>query len=275
MEKYLISLDLDDTLLNKKGKLSLLTTIGLKALLRNGHYIILNSGRPYQAMIPFIKKLKLFNYPFIACNGGAIYYLNHDENIVKCIPFGIHHEIINDFFTEIKPYLVYAYLQAANDCFYYKEESVPSFMKHPHKNVFAMPINSFRINQDIILAAFSAKREYKKDILKIMRKSRYKNLSFLDWSGDDGDLYFDIQSSSTNKGLAMLHLAKKLKVKNNNILAFGDQQNDISMLEAANKGFLMPNHSELAKKFSIEEIKYDAAHSGVIRHLFKYYRHLF
>lgn len=275
MDKYLISLDLDETLLNKKSKIPLLTKIGLKSLLQNGHYIILNSGRPFQGMLKYVKELNLYNYPFIASNGGAIYYINHQEEIVKYVSFDIDHEIINDFFTEIQTYLIYAYLQGVTDTYFYNDDKIPFYMKHPHKNVTFFNINQFRINQNIILASFSIKAEFFNKFEKIISKSRYKNISFYKWIHNDKEVAYDMQLSTTNKGLAMMYLARKLKVKAKNTIAFGDQLNDIPMLQIANKGLLMPNSNILEKKYNFPVIPKDHNHSGVIRYLFKNYRELF
>ena len=59
MEKYLICLNLDDTLLNKKKKISFLSNLVLKEILQRGHYLILTSKEDYQTIFPYIKKLKL------------------------------------------------------------------------------------------------------------------------------------------------------------------------------------------------------------------------
>ena len=53
MNKYLIISDLDNTLLNNKRKISLLSKIYIKKLIKQGHYFILASGIPYQGCINY------------------------------------------------------------------------------------------------------------------------------------------------------------------------------------------------------------------------------
>lgn len=275
MKKYLISLDLDNTILNKKSKISLIDKIGLKSLLQNGHYIILNSGRPYQGMIKYIKQLKLYNYPFIASNGGAIYYLNRQEKVVKCISFSMRYQILNDFFNEIKDYVIYVYFQGVYDTFFYNEEQVPFYMKHPHKNVNFININQFLLDQNMIHVSFAIKANFKEKMEKIIKKFRYKELSFVFWSQKNNIAYYDLQSTATNKGLAMIYLAKKLKISEDRLFAFGDDLNDIPMLQLAKHGFLMPNQKKLQEKYNLPVINKNSNQSGVIRFLFKNYRYLF
>ena len=72
MEKYLIALDMDGTLLNKKHVISTETVKYLKKLNREGHIIIIASGRPVRGIMPFYNELELTT-PIICYNGAYIY----------------------------------------------------------------------------------------------------------------------------------------------------------------------------------------------------------
>ena len=76
--KFLIGIDLDGTLLNKKSKLSFSTISYLKKISKQGHIIVLCTGRPLRAMLPYYKILKL-NTPVICYNGGRVFNPN-DKN---------------------------------------------------------------------------------------------------------------------------------------------------------------------------------------------------
>lgn len=275
MEKYLISLDLDGTILNKKEKIPFLTKVGLKYLLKNGHYVILNSGRPFQGMLKYVKELNLFNYPFIASNGGCIYYVNHQYKIIKTHPFFCDKKIVIDFFNKIKPYLKFAYFQGISNTYFYHRENMPSFIFHDSDLVKFQDIDEFNLEEDLITGSFAINEEYKNEIDKLMQKEKYQSLYFMFWESSSEGCYYDFSSSQTNKGKAMLHLAKLLKVKNANILAFGDAKNDLPMLSLANKGCLMPEAENLNTDNQFTVLKKDSNHSGVINYLFKNYRDLF
>ena len=57
MDKCLIVLDMDGTLLNKRKEISLLTKNYLLELSKQGHKIILASGRPGRSMISYDDEL--------------------------------------------------------------------------------------------------------------------------------------------------------------------------------------------------------------------------
>ena len=61
MDKCFIVLDMDGTLLNKRKEISLLTKNYLLELSKQGHKIILASGRPVRSMISYYDELKLLN----------------------------------------------------------------------------------------------------------------------------------------------------------------------------------------------------------------------
>ncbi|MBR3266554.1 MAG: HAD-IIB family hydrolase, partial [Bacilli bacterium] len=59
MTKKLIFIDLDGTLLNDSFELSPYTVKVLKEVSKKGHKVILASGRPPRAMLPYYKQLGL------------------------------------------------------------------------------------------------------------------------------------------------------------------------------------------------------------------------
>ena len=75
----------------------------------------------------------------------------------------------------------------------------------------------------------------------------------------------------------MLSLAKSLNIDEDNIIAFGDEINDISMLQMATYGYLMPNErsKELSEKYNLPIIKKDRDHDGPIWHLLEKHKDLF
>lgn len=271
MEKYLISLDLDETILDRKSKLPLLTQIGLKAIMRNGHYVILNSGRPYHGMLPFIKKLNLYNYPFIASNGGGIFYVNRRNEIIRRHLFPIDSSLLEEFFDAIQPYLTYVYLQAESDTYYYRPDQVPFYMKHHSENIAEHEVFRFRFDREIFLCSFAYTATAKEKVKKIMEKRKFEKLSFLFWEERDGMLCFDLQSSDTDKGRAMIYLAKKLRVKPEHIFAFGDAKNDLPMLKSAHQARLIKTDKIIEEDFP----QLERSPNAVIRYLFKNYRDLF
>ena len=56
--------------------------------------------------------------------------------------------------------------------------------------------------------------------------------------------FYDVMLKGTSKGLALLELAKKLNIPQGKVFALGDSDNDIPMLEAADKSIAMGGSKE-------------------------------
>ena len=83
--RYLIGLDLDGTLLNKKSKITFKTKNYIKKLSRKGHIVVLATGRPLRAMKQYYDQLGL-KTPIVCYNGGHI--LNpFDNDIIRAPTF--------------------------------------------------------------------------------------------------------------------------------------------------------------------------------------------
>ena len=172
MEKYLLSLDLDHTLLNRKKRFPFWTLLGLKAIMKNGHYVILNTGRSLHNALPYIKKLRLYNYPVIAYNGGGIFYINRKKKIVRSYLFPLNNHSINALFKRIKPYTRYAVFSDIMAVYYYNRTEVP-----PQTRQFHLAEAEYEMNKEIDFplyhAYFCCHKENKKNILSLFNHFAY------------------------------------------------------------------------------------------------------
>lgn len=245
MDKYLIISDLDNTLLNNKRKISLLSKIYIKKLIKQGHYFILASGRPYQGCINYYNELKLNSY-LVCDNGGSIIHpLDNSKNIIKDIPLNI----FNDFLNEIKDY-IYAGMSATQEVVYYQNiDAIPEWMRHDTKERKVMHgdlneiVNTPPINPNIFI-----KTEYLEVVKEILDKDKYKTIiSYRHWSTNKPYTSFEIYRYDATKGNALLDLKRILNIKEENDLVFGDQLNDLEMIKAAFNGIAMINGREELK----------------------------
>ena len=70
-------------------------------------------------------------------------------------------------------------------------------------------------------------------------------------------IYIEIVSREANKANALKALAEAMRIPRENILAFGDGQNDIAMLEYAGTGCAVANASEEVRRRADYEIVND------------------
>ena len=74
--------------------------------------------------------------------------------------------------------------------------------------------------------------------------------------------YFEATAAGVDKGTGLKRLCDYLKVKPENVMALGDQANDMPMLKYAGLGVAMGNAVDYTKKHA-DEITADCDHDGV------------
>ena len=268
MNKYLIITDLDNTLLNKKSKISLTSKLYIKKLIKQGHYFILASGRPYQACISFYNELKLNSY-LVCDNGGSIIHpIDNSKNIIKNIPLNIFQEFLN----EIKDY-IYAGMSATQEVVYYQNpELIPDWMKHDIKErkIIVGNLNEI-VNTSPIIPNIFIKTEYLEIVKEILAKDKYKNIiSYRHWSTNKPYTSFEIYRFDATKGNALKDLKIILNITEENDLAFGDQLNDLEMIKAAFNGVAMINGRNELKDIA-KYVSFKPSHKNGEIHFIKYF----
>lgn len=85
-----------------------------------------------------------------------------------------------------------------------------------------------------------------------------------------GNGNIDIINKGTNKGSAMKFLLDRWGYKPENLMAFGDGDNDLEMLDLAGRPYSMPRASENAHKIA-EKTKYSNNEDGVLNQIIEYF----
>ena len=70
----------------------------------------------------------------------------------------------------------------------------------------------------------------------------------------------------------MYYIAKQYNISKQNIIAFGDEHNDLEMLDAAGRGVAMRNAIPAIKKVADDVTPVDNDHNGLAKYLQNYFR---
>lgn len=260
MNKYLICFDMDGTLLNEKKKISFLTGKYLQKLQKRGCMIVLASGRPKRELKRYYDQLKLTS-PLVCLNGSYCYspfdkdFPEYEFTFDKNIAIEITEELLN------KGAIDNAFCEN-NSCvwLYKKDPDLINFFWNFTQDD-RMVFGSFRDTLDknpAAMLAESKKGGHEKEIEEIVKK--YPGLNVRFWfNGHYSELYFD----GSSKAATLEKIAKFYGFKKERIIAFGDQHNDIEMLEWAGIGVAMKNASEELKEHADIVTKKDNNHNGI------------
>lgn len=243
--------DMDGTLLNSEGNISEENENALKKLQSSGMEVMIASGRVELMLKQFINQLKLKGY-VISCNGGLIrnidtgeiiYSNTMDKNVVKTI--------ITNCLDENIDFHIYT------DDLIYSNKNNPRLKKYDEWNENVAKSLQFTVknldkasldiieNLNILKVLLVCSSHSQIELLQ-ERYSKINNLTVV--SSSIGLL--DIMASNTSKGKALKFLSDKLNVSLEHVIAFGDNYNDIDMLQSVGMPVAMEN--------SVEELKVEA-----------------
>ena len=275
----IISLDLDGTLLNSSGKINDILANYLIELQLKGHIVIINTGRNQASSKNAIAKLKLKenkNY-FIGVNGQFINDFKNNiifeyprlslDNVIKIINIAKKNNIMCNIFLENTTYLVSSkrllpfsvlinfirkrhWISRQNDNF--KHKYVININNHikvavPKICFSSTPTNLRRFSQTL-------KKEYP-DL----------NLFFVN------DIWLEAVNSGISKGIALKKISEELNISPNNIICFGDGENDISMLKFAKISVAMKNSNDNVKNSANFECDTND-NNGIYKFLIEYFK---
>lgn len=242
--------DLDGTLLNSDSTLSKKNTKAIADLMSNNINVILATGRIDTMAKIYIDKMKIKN-PVISCNGGLIRDPVTSEILyIKLIDKDIVNEIIKFSLLNKLNFLIYT-----SDKVYYSENN-------PRTSIYYK--QNERVREDLKIPLASFKNEVfdtdNLDVIKILIIS--ENLDLIDRLEQHFKSYrelevvssakglLDIMSNGSTKGNALKILGKKINIDFEKAVAFGDNYNDISMLELVKLPITMENGEESIKKIA-------------------------
>jgi len=242
MNKYKVILtDLDKTLLDDYKIITSKNKLAINKIIDSGVKFIINSGRSYMSINPFLKELNLNKKGNIAVcyNGSIIYETDTNKHIIdrrikrndaiKVI------DIINIFDADILVYIDNRLIveKISNEIDNYCKISkltpiVGKFKKY--------------INEDVSKILLMGRYDVLKKAENLLKT--YNNFS-VELSSDN---LLEINKKDINKGSAVIDISKILNININDIIAVGDNFNDISMIKKAGLGIAVANAKKEVKE---------------------------
>jgi len=254
----LIAIDIDGTLLNSKNEISPQTMSILKNASKKGIYIVLTSGRLTENVKRFCCEIGADKY-LIAENGASIINIQTGEieyskymskdTVKKVLDFCDENNIYYMLYTN-KELIVRSIKHMT--MFFYKQKENPNARI---KTVIASRkyIESVTDNFSKLMICDEDRAVYNNIIAKLNKFTEidvspvpHISIKNVEINGKKKKLeysYADICEKGANKWNAIKFLADKLGISDEEIMAIGDNINDIKMIENAGLGVAMQNGS--------------------------------
>ena len=230
----LVAIDLDGTLLDKEHQLSEGNRKAVMELAESGVIVVLASGRMYATILPFAQMMRLES-PIISYNGAMVKDMKTGELVCHTpIPSSIAKEIIE--------YCVQRGLHLNfynNDVLYVRELNRWSKLYDTRTGATSHLVGDMRF--------FDGKKPTKLQIVDAPENIDSLFTEFCNWLQDRLYItktqpeYLEFMNPKVSKGRALTEAANKLGIPRENIVAFGDGYNDVSLMEAAGFSIAMGN----------------------------------
>lgn len=244
----LITIDVDGTLVTPLKRLTKKNKEAIKKAKKEGIHIALVSGRPFTSMIHLIEELDLAQKGhFTICQNGSYIY----DNFTRKPMFGTYQRpkdlfVIDEMLEGYK-----LELSSMDDAGFYTRHKNPNFYTKMDARINKLPLKTIAyedwpedkdFGRFLILGAASEISHFIKNMPKELKENYYpvQTAPFL----------IEVMNKNTNKGYAIGQMIEKLGLDMNEVMAIGNEKNDIPMLEEAGFAVAMGN--------AVEELKVHA-----------------
>ena len=246
----LVASDLDGTLLNKNKEITPRLFEALEKLDELGIYFVPATGRPFGTVPKAIKELPFLKY-VITSNGATIYDAVEQKNIIEnyltaeavaaVIEIAKELPIITEYFIEGKAYIakkVYDDLEP-----FHLTESHEAYIKNsrtPVENFWEemKQHNTVLENINLVFTDMEMRK-------KVWDKLKATGLASVTAATTRN---IEITSLYATKAMALEKLCEVLGFTRENVLAMGDGDNDMPMIQFAGIGVAMENGEEHIKQ---------------------------
>ena len=258
-----IAFDMDGTLLTHKKKISFLTRKYLQKLSKQGHKIILASGRPSRSMWVYYNQLKL-KTPMICYNGAYVFDPN-DENFPK-IEFEFPKDTIITVLKRITPHIKNVMCETDTEIWVdKKDEYLEKYFWYDGMDIHYGDLAE-TLNKNPMTCIVQTPYEYREthDIDNAI--TDFPEIAARFWTGCP---YFELYYKETSKGNALKRICEYYNIPLKDLIVFGDATNDVEMFEVAGTSVLMSNAKyDLKDKTTMVSVK-DNNHNGIYHTLKK------
>ncbi|MQS96540.1 Cof-type HAD-IIB family hydrolase [Companilactobacillus halodurans] len=261
----MIVCDLDETLMNDDGSLSAKNATAIQAATKKGVHFVPNSGRSYTSFQNDLETMHLKNQPnqySISYNGGLI--LENKDNrpiAINAMPFEIAKKVFaagaknkkaaTHVYTQD---VLYIYNPVPEDSDYLTNRGV-SFTEMKTDN-----FDQFKdMNVMKVIMALPSIEERKQMRATVESEVDPKDLAVTYSSGR----YVEFNPAGIDKGSASVQLGQLLGIKPEEIIAAGDNSNDLPMLKAVGLPVSVANGIDSIKEAAKYVTKADNNHDAL------------
>lgn len=235
----LITIDIDDTLVNTAKQVTPRVKAALQEATAQGVKVVLTTGRPLSGVQEYLDELGLNHQDdqyAITYNGGVVQTTNGEELGGKELAYSDYlrlREVADELGAYLQVETIDAAYTSAKEINYWASRE-NFLIKMP---LIIKPVDEMDPNDHYVKFMFigdEADIDSWRDALPADVKEAYYIVK-------STPQHLEFMHKDATKGSGLLTLAAKLGIDRSETMALGDQQNDVTMIEAAGLGVAMGN----------------------------------
>lgn len=245
-----VATDLDGTLLRTDKTISEETIAEFARISGKGVFFIPSTGRTHRELPAAIRDLPFLHYA-LCCNGAAVYDYKEKRYIYEeTIPYELALELLE--YTKSIPVYESVVVKGERIC---KGDDEGNICEYIRNRAVKDILFNFTGACDV-KAAFAEKRMDAQKLLlylddradreAVIRdlRERFPQLEI----SSSGPIYIEVNVKGVDKGKALGNFCRMLNIPLEETIAFGDAENDLTMLDAAGLAVVVENGTEEAKR---------------------------
>lgn len=242
----LVAIDIDDTLLSSTGKILPSTLISIQAALTQGVKVVLCSGRPLAGIKPFLNELGITEPDqFVIANGGGMIESVTGQVVAKHLIDNVDYRRLTAFaksrqlpFNVVDPNS--EIITADRDIYWLIavqawENKAGILVREPDE----LPAD-FQIAKGVFVASAETLDNIEADVQQAFGEQLYVVRA--------ARQFLEVMNPNAGKGQALQDLAAKLALAPDEVMAIGDEGNDVAMFNFAGTAVAMGNGTAEAKE---------------------------
>lgn len=241
----LVAIDMDGTLLDPAHKLTARVKQAIARARTLGVHIVLTSGRPVPGLAPFLHELGIDGDDdyCIACNGGLVQRIGPRETVVE-YPLSF-----DDFvYCEQVAREIGVHFQALDAQRMYTPNQDISIYTVADSHLSRMPLSYRRVaDMDPGMSFIKLMMIDEPDVLDAAIARLPAALTERFAVLKSAPFFLEVFDHRAGKGPSLQKLAEHLGIDRANVMAIGDQENDLTMLQYAGTSVAMGNAIDAVK----------------------------
>ncbi|QHS21665.1 Cof-type HAD-IIB family hydrolase [Virgibacillus sp. MSP4-1] len=253
MSKHLIALDLDGTLLSDDKVIRSKTKDTLRQAIEKGHIVVIATGRPQRASIQYYNELGL-NTPMVNMNGALVHHPKDQNWDVVHSPMSIRtaQSIVQTSYDFNVPNVMaeirdHVYLDK------HDEEIMEIF--HADFKEYPVTVGSLKntLEEDPTSLLISPREDHISELRSHLDEKHASVIDHRKWGAPWHII--EIVRSGLSKAVGLKKIAHYYNIPKERIIAFGDEDNDLEMIDYAGIGVAMGNGIDELKSIANYTVK--------------------